>query len=85
MNSSLHYACSYFYHCCLQALTYICTIPAYVDLSMFAHAQNLKLLIKCSTLKIIHAQGEAAAYCRSNGMAPISLDSPAKEQEFTSK
>jgi hypothetical protein len=32
-----------------------------------------------------HAQGEAAAYCRSNGMSPISLDSPAKEQEFTSE
>jgi len=29
------------------------------------------------------SQGEAAAYCRSNGMSPISLDSPAKEQEFT--
>jgi hypothetical protein len=30
-------------------------------------------------------QAEAAAYCRSNGLTPISLDDPAKEREFSSK
>ena len=32
-----------------------------------------------------HAQSEGAAYCRSNGMNPISLDDPSKEAEFVSK
>ncbi len=63
---------------------------------MFAHAQG-KAAAYCRSngmspnswepnlLMFAHAQGEAAAYCRSNGMSPISLDSPAKEQEFTSE
>ena len=32
-----------------------------------------------------HAQSEGAAYCRSNGMNPVSLDDPSKEAEFVSK
>ncbi len=32
-----------------------------------------------------YSQAEAAAYCRSNGLSPISLDDPAKEREFASK
>ena len=27
--------------------------------------------------------GEGAAFCRSQGMQPVSLDTPAKEREFT--